>query len=458
MNAGVLKKKLKGMRIRTVLYVLLAVMLVLLLVLRITVIFASKGSQKLSDAAEDCIEGQQAAQDAWVATDALSEIARQYVVTQDEGCVEEYFAAVEEKEEKIKILYNMKITLFADDADVRKAIETALVDSNAVMDAQLHAIRLTADLAEYDLSTATQELQDYELTAEEEAYSEQELQTAAYHLVFGEDYATQSQTFEEDMQLVWETIADATMQEENDSADRVSSSLCTLEIFTDLMFIAWIVLFIAERSLVVKPIEKSVQCVANKQRLDLSGAKELRFLAEHYNHLCEKDVIRKTELAHEAKHDPLTGLMNRGGFDKLKEYLKETFEPIALILLDVDNFKGVNDNYGHEVGDEALKRVASLMIENFRSEDYPIRMGGDEFAVIMTNITPAEKDIIRKKVDNINEKLSVPEDRVPRMSLSVGIAFSRTGYNEELYSQADRALYKTKENGKCGYTFYGDWK
>ena len=164
------------------------------------------------------------------------------------------------------------------------------------------------------------------------------------------------------------------------------------------------------------------------------------------------------ELAHEAEHDALTGLLNRGAFDKLTRYLQESIEPTALILLDVDNFKGVNDTYGHQIGDEALKRVSELLKEHFRSNDYPARTGGDEFAVIMTNISPKEKDIIRSKLTAVNDSLSKAEGNVPKLSLSAGIAFAQIGYKPQLYKMADEALYKTKENGKCGYTFYGDWK
>jgi len=120
----------------------------------------------------------------------------------------------------------------------------------------------------------------------------------------------------------------------------------------------------------------------------------------------------------------------------------------------VDKFKTVNDTYGHAVGDLALKKVASLLEECFRSNDFPIRYGGDEFTVIMTEITPEQKGVIERKLKYINNTLqSLVDEEIPKLSVSVGIAFSEQGFSEDLFEKADGALYKTKENGRCGYTF-----
>ena len=159
-------------------------------------------------------------------------------------------------------------------------------------------------------------------------------------------------------------------------------------------------------------------------------------------------------LSYRAEHDALTGIINRGAFDRLRQFLKGKQSSIALMILDVDRFKQVNDKYGHEMGDKVLKKVAKLLEENFRATDYPARIGGDEFAVIITDATEEMKSVIQEKVEYINNILLNPEKDMPKVSLSVGIAFSSNGFEESLYKKADTALYKTKENGRCGYTFY----
>ena len=127
-------------------------------------------------------------------------------------------------------------------------------------------------------------------------------------------------------------------------------------------------------------------------------------------------------------------------------------------ILDVDKFKQVNDRYGHEMGDTILKKVANLLEENFRATDHPARIGGDEFAVILTDATEEMKPVIEEKIMSINNTLMNPEKDMPKVSLSVGIAFSANGFEDDLYRKADSALYVTKENGRCGYTFYEEKK
>lgn len=451
-------EKLKKIQIRTLSYSILVIACVILIVLGINAFRIFGSHQKLVTSMDRYIRAQTAMQDVRDQTTKLSEIAREYVITMDASCVEAYFETIEEKEAKMNVLYSLKNTLFADNTEIGRAIEMAMADSSAIMDYQLHSMRLITMLKGYDLSEMPQELQDYEITPEEEAYSNQELQNAAYFLLFDENYAAQDEQMKADLQLAWEKITELTTQEEEESEDTLGSIVIQQGICIVVLFLVMVFLFVMILLFVVRPLEQYIKSIENQQMLKATGARELRYLAETYNHVSEINSISKVELAHEADHDALTGLLNRRAFDKLKEYLKEMFEPTALILLDVDDFKSVNDNYGHECGDKALKKVAGLLMESFRAEDYPVRIGGDEFAVIMTKITPGEKDIIRRKIDSINEKLAISGEGVPKLSLSVGIAFSQIGYNDELHSKADSALYETKKNGKCGYTFYGDWK
>ena len=130
--------------------------------------------------------------------------------------------------------------------------------------------------------------------------------------------------------------------------------------------------------------------------------------------------------------------------------------PVALLIIDVDKFKLVNDGYGHEMGDRILRKVAALLEKSFRSTDYPARIGGDEFAVIMPELSEDKKDMLMQKVDAINQILLHPDNDEPAVSLSVGGAFSENGFSDDLYNRADTALYHVKENGRCGCGFYKD--
>lgn len=127
----------------------------------------------------------------------------------------------------------------------------------------------------------------------------------------------------------------------------------------------------------------------------------------------------------------------------------------ALILVDVDIFKSVNDTYGHAVGDEILKKVSRLLKDAFRSIDYVCRIGGDEFAVVMVDVTSNLQYTVEDKITSINKELAKVEENLPEISLSVGVAFSdRENPGESIFKDADKALYYVKEHGKSGCGFY----
>jgi diguanylate cyclase (GGDEF)-like protein len=132
-------------------------------------------------------------------------------------------------------------------------------------------------------------------------------------------------------------------------------------------------------------------------------------------------------------------------------------ENIALILIDIDYFKTVNDTLGHDGGDAVLKKVAGQLTKYFRSSDYACRIGGDEFAVILTNIDESLKQVVETKVISLREGMMDTQDGLPEITLSAGIAFSEPNLTSEgLFKHADSALYLVKESGRNGYRFYVD--
>ncbi|MGN0399519.1 MAG: GGDEF domain-containing protein, partial [Blautia sp.] len=160
-------------------------------------------------------------------------------------------------------------------------------------------------------------------------------------------------------------------------------------------------------------------------------------------------------MKHQAEHDPMTELLNRGSFDRILKLYEKDENAFALILIDVDNFKSVNDTYGHAAGDIILKKVANLLTNAFRTVDYICRIGGDEFAVIMVQMTSDLSYTITQKIAEINRLLANPEDGTPAVSLSVGVAFTdRQNPGNSLFKDADIALYYTKEHGRNGCYFY----
>jgi diguanylate cyclase (GGDEF)-like protein len=154
----------------------------------------------------------------------------------------------------------------------------------------------------------------------------------------------------------------------------------------------------------------------------------------------------------EAEYDAVTNLRNRSSYEKTCAKLAKSTVPLAAMILDVDHFKQVNDNYGHIVGDLTLQKVAKLLNESFRADDMVFRIGGDEFAVIMLDITAANANVIRDKVNAINEAIGTPDENgVPAFSVSAGCAFSPAGLPEDLMRRADAALYEKKHTSEVGF-------
>ena len=155
-----------------------------------------------------------------------------------------------------------------------------------------------------------------------------------------------------------------------------------------------------------------------------------------------------------ALSDPLTGLDNRRQFeDQLSTALSKCRaggRHVVLLLLDLDDFKMVNDTYGHPVGDALLADVADRIKKQFRESDFIARLGGDEFAVLLTqveDINVAEKAALR--VINAVARTSHIEEYDIKIGVSIGIGVgSEAVLPKTLYRRADRALYQAKEAGR----------
>lgn len=159
-----------------------------------------------------------------------------------------------------------------------------------------------------------------------------------------------------------------------------------------------------------------------------------------------KSIDMKHQLELKASVDALTQIANRASFEEITTGLKDSMLPVALVLVDVDGFKSINDTYGHMVGDEMLKRVAALLKEYFRLTDTAVRLGGDEFAVVMPGSTEEAYDMICGRLNEINRRLQEePVNGCPPSMISAGVAFSERGYKDELYRFSDKALYESKK-------------
>lgn len=172
-----------------------------------------------------------------------------------------------------------------------------------------------------------------------------------------------------------------------------------------------------------------------------------------------------SQLDTKAHIDQLTGILNKISFQEFTDHrLKNSLsiEPHALILIDLDNFKGINDTLGHACGDEVLAKVGAIMRATFSSEDFLGRIGGDEFCVLVNTVAASHtsyEDFVSSKCEELCTAFRnnyTGNDGKYKVSASIGVSlFCQHGMTfDELYTASDKALYKSKHKGKDTYTFF----
>lgn len=159
------------------------------------------------------------------------------------------------------------------------------------------------------------------------------------------------------------------------------------------------------------------------------------------------------DVAVSASTDPLTGLPNRRYFEEFSSLLtgrRRAGDAVAVLMIDIDKFKGLNDTYGHPVGDEVLRSVAGAITAAVRDQDVPARIGGEEFAVLLRNPGPDVALEVGERVRQAVRDLDLRALGVPAVSVSVGVANAIAADEsiDALVDRADRALLRAKRAGR----------
>jgi diguanylate cyclase (GGDEF)-like protein len=176
--------------------------------------------------------------------------------------------------------------------------------------------------------------------------------------------------------------------------------------------------------------------------------------------IVERDQLQ-THLAHEATHDSLTGIYNRPaaitGIQAAMHRAARTGATTALLSVDLNEFKAVNDSHGHEVGDEVLRQIASRMSVGLRSTDFVARLGGDEFVVVAEAIAGVAEatDLARRIIDAVSQPIEIGALRIS-IGAAIGIAVTVDGPQEplRLLARADAAMYRAKRHERSAIEIF----
>lgn len=161
--------------------------------------------------------------------------------------------------------------------------------------------------------------------------------------------------------------------------------------------------------------------------------------------------IEKSEYEKSSKEDPLTGCLNRAGFSSVllreQENLSKNDSPVSFVILDIDHFKQINDNYGHNVGDEVLVNLTKLIQSKIRNTDALVRWGGEEFVILCGDTPIQNAQFLAEKLRMAIESTQLIKQQ--KVTCSFGIAEMVAGEDPKLlFERADKALYASKEGGR----------
>jgi len=188
------------------------------------------------------------------------------------------------------------------------------------------------------------------------------------------------------------------------------------------------------------------------------------FILRNTEHqLRTEDELRQSseKITQQAYYDELTGLPNRNLFiDRLQQLIKQSHrnhKQIAVLFIDLDRFKSINESLGHDLGDEMLKKVSERLKKSVREADSIARFGGDEFAVIVSDIVDIDtvENVITSIIEKISEPLSINEHQL-YITASIGLSIYPIDGETPgvLLRNADSAMYKAKDNGRNTFQYY----
>jgi|GEM_PF-6119122 len=210
----------------------------------------------------------------------------------------------------------------------------------------------------------------------------------------------------------------------------------------------------------------SVEYLSKDNTERMSWYRDRIYLIQHpvSGHICGVVTIKgintqkqdELKLIDRAQHDPLTHLCNRSSMEeRVGKELNDSSLSHGVMIIDVDDFKSVNDTFGHQTGDAVLSRFGAMLAKKFRQYDVVSRIGGDEFMVFMKTANP---DIVLRRAEEIRLGCAdlFPDRPEIKVTISMGIAmYPQHGSSlEELYANADTALYTSKKAGKNQITVY----
>ena len=446
------KKKYKAISIRTFGIIMIVVAFVMALVLHYSIHNVKVASEQTQEFTNIYIDGQIALIKTKSDSDTMIERVRSFVATGNEEFLQEYVENLIDQETRSKT-FEETINKLQNTASYTRLL-SAMDHINEMIVLEMRSIKLAIDGYGIDESKYVEYLDLPELSIEEKSLSDNEKIAEANDLLYNDDYQKVRDNFTEDIDHCIDELTQITSQYREDSYKIITHQQNRQRLAVTVSLLLVIGNVILFWIYIVRPLIANTNHIEKGEYLEVKGLEEVQILSDAYNRMYERVERDKEKLSYEASHDSLTGLLNRNAYNfRMKQLDGKDF---CFILLDVDDFKGFNDTYGHDVGDKVLQKISRALVTNVRSEDLIFRLGGDEFAVALQGVRNENRDVIEKKMEKIRNDLLKKDDDTPVIRISLGATFSDGKLDmDKKYKEADVALYRAKEE-KNKLVFYED--
>lgn len=425
-----------------------AVLAIALLVSTHSINVESDALQRANDRYAEC---QLAADDLLDSSLYLTTQSRLFTSTHHTVYIDNYFWEMSKKQQRMADVEVLKDNYPGSDA--AKYLESALTFSNNLTKNEMYSMKLVVAALDLEVEEEIAEaLDNIEFLRDDGVLSPDQMLEKAHRLVTYEPYEHDVDRVSQHVEKCKDELAAVLETEKLLHENKLTSLFLRQQVLTCILLALILLSGITFVFTVSKPIAEFIGRIGRNEHLLEKGAYELRFLASAYNEMYDDNQRVRKRLTYEAEHDSLTGLNNRGTFDRDIDSYRRA--PMALVILDIDHFKEVNDEYGHDIGDVVLKETAASLTKSFAPDGLPYRLGGDEFVVIIPGTADDLRETIEASSRAVAADLAQPHGEAPAVGISAGVAFGDgTQVSDDYYKRADRALYRVKGEGRQGIAF-----
>lgn len=443
------EKKRKGISLRTVYSWLIVVTVVVFALTLVSVFMLTSTFSSLSDATKEHIELEKAAYALMDASDYLTVNVQRFTVEGDRLFMDNYFNEAFNNNRREQAIEKMSED--SNSGEALKKLQAAMDASMELMNQEYYAMRLVIEAKKID--DYPDILKNIVLSKDDTGLSNEDKIRKATTMLLGDEYYQQKEKIRTSMSESLDELERLTSGEEESAMHNMQIQLILVCLMALIQTAVIVFVVMLTSNLGIKPVLKAVEKIKDDDPIPEIGANEFRYLAHTYNKMYAIYKVSLERLNFKASHDELTGAYNRSGYELLLSSVD--MATTHLILFDLDNFKTINDTFGHETGDKVLQKLVTTLKSNFRMDDYICRIGGDEFVVFMVHSNEMQRQLIKSKIKRINDELLNNNDGLPSISVSVGVVHGTDVANKtKLFEKADEAMYHSKRNGKSTCTFY----